>query len=187
MKWTVIAVDPGVSTGWSVGWVDTDELRESGGDLAKLLTVGGLVWEAGEDNALGPDGRFEGADPYRMPREELYVAERESAARVWEVMDEVGPDLLVIEDFTVYGGKAQEVASGGAVPLAPVRVGSALAFAAELGVMDVAYQMASLAKTTVTNERLKRWGLWTKGSAHARDATRHLATYMRRYSTGEVT
>jgi len=182
---TIFAIDPGISTGWARGSLDLVEFRKIGGDVERLVESGAMSWEAGEDLALS-------GDPYRMDRHELYAAERASAARLWGLM-EGGPgtganlgdlaspaDRLVIEDFTVYGGKANEVSAGGAVPLAPVRVGSMLAFAAELAVMDVTYQMASMAKTTVTNERLKRWGLWTKGSEHARDATRHLVTYVRR-------
>ena len=30
-------------------------------------------------------------------------------------------------------------------------------------------------RTVVSNDRLKRWGLWVKGSDHERDAVRHLA------------
>lgn len=214
----LFAVDPGIATGWARADLDLELLRRYGGDIAKLVMMGGLLWEAGEDNALS--GRWKGADPYKMDRHELYYAERMSASRLWERMEGVsgmrgdgdegglrgaegaeleegwpwseeaaigweggGCDLLVIEDFTVYAGKAGEVAAGGAVPLAPVRVGSMLAMAAEIGVIEVQYQMASMAKTTVTDERLKRWDLWTVGSAHARDATRHLVTYVRRMSS----
>ena len=92
----------------------------------------------------------------------------------------------MIEDFTVYGDKAQAVVAGGAVPLSPLRIGSMIALAAELAAVEVRYQMASLAKTTVTDDRLRRWGLWAKGSSHARDAIRHAVTYLRRYSAGEV-
>lgn len=187
----VFAIDPGISTGWASAVVDVSVLRSYGGDAAALREMRHLVWEAGTDLAMNVDGRSDGmllgeADPYKMERSALYAAERASAARLWERLDAFGADVLVVEDFTVYAGKAGEVSSGGAVPLAPVRVGSMLALAAELAVMDVEYQMASMAKTTVTDERLKRWGFWTKGSDHARDATRHLLTYLRRYAAGEV-
>jgi hypothetical protein len=36
-------------------------------------------------------------------------------------------------------------------------------------------QTASQAKTYATDDRLRKWGQWVKGSAHQRDARRHLA------------
>lgn len=199
----VFAVDPGISTGWATAVIDVRALKRRGGDVSRLTREGYLDWEAGTDCAMNVDGVRDAAvidaavrvnvaggkvvaDPYGMERRDLYAAERASAARLWGRLDTFEADVLVVEDFTVYAGKAGEVSSGGAVPLAPVRVGSMLALAAELAVMDVEYQMASMAKTTVTDERLKRWGFWTKGSDHARDATRHLLTYLRRYAAGEI-
>lgn len=37
------------------------------------------------------------------------------------------------------------------------------------------FQKASAAKSFATNNRLRSWDAWTRGSEHARDATRHLA------------
>jgi hypothetical protein len=41
-------------------------------------------------------------------------------------------------------------------------------------------QQPSDAKSTVTDDRLKRWGMWTVGQQHARDATRHLILFLRK-------
>jgi hypothetical protein len=38
----------------------------------------------------------------------------------------------------------------------------------------IEYQSPSEAKSYVTNERMRRWGAWVKGSEHKRDATRHM-------------
>jgi len=40
--------------------------------------------------------------------------------------------------------------------------------------IDIDTQQPSHAKRYATDERLRRWGAWTKGSTHRRDATRHL-------------
>jgi hypothetical protein len=44
-------------------------------------------------------------------------------------------------------------------------------------------QGASEAKTTATDARLRRWGLWEIGKEHARDANRHAATLARKLQT----
>lgn len=41
-------------------------------------------------------------------------------------------------------------------------------------------QLPSLAMTTVTDDRLKRWKLYKPGEVHGRDALRHAITFMRR-------
>jgi hypothetical protein len=42
----------------------------------------------------------------------------------------------------------------------------------------VQYQSPSQAKRFATDERLRRWGLWVKGSDHVRDAFRHACCWM---------
>lgn len=42
----------------------------------------------------------------------------------------------------------------------------------------VVFQTAGLAKTFVTDPKLKAMGLWWTGQRHARDATRHLVYFM---------
>jgi hypothetical protein len=41
-------------------------------------------------------------------------------------------------------------------------------------------QSASDAKSTCTDDRMRRWGLWIPGQPHATDATRHLIVALRR-------
>lgn len=49
-------------------------------------------------------------------------------------------------------------------------------------------QQPSMAKTTVTDERLRRWGFYRRegGMEHARDADRHAITFLRRCSEGKA-
>lgn len=44
-----------------------------------------------------------------------------------------------------------------------------------LGNPSIKWRQASTAKQYAKNERMKRWGLWQRGSAHQTDAARHFA------------
>lgn len=48
------------------------------------------------------------------------------------------------------------------------------------GTMNIRWQNASDAKGVITDERLKRAGLWIKGKPHTRDAIRHLIILLRK-------
>jgi hypothetical protein len=66
----------------------------------------------------------------------------------------------------------------------PIIVNSMLIFANHLGMTGpmttMHEQMPGLAKSTATDPRLRKWGLYAKGSRHARDGTRHAITFIRR-------
>lgn len=67
--------------------------------------------------------------------------------------------------------------------LSAVRVTAAFEFGCwVLGRILVPRQQPALAKTTVTNDRLKAWGFYKSegGMRHARDADRHSITFLRR-------
>lgn len=67
--------------------------------------------------------------------------------------------------------------------LSPVRIGAQLELLQEqkqLGDCTLHFQSRSLAFSTATDERLKRWGLWVAGSDHIRAALRHAITALRR-------
>lgn len=76
--------------------------------------------------------------------------------------------LLVVESFILRPGKA----SADPAQLMPVRIAAALE---ALVPVVPEYQTPSMAKGYATDERLREWGLWKAGSAHERDAIRHLA------------
>lgn len=42
------------------------------------------------------------------------------------------------------------------------------------------YQQPALAKSTVTDARMRKWGIWTPGRPHANDGLRHCVTFLRR-------
>jgi hypothetical protein len=68
--------------------------------------------------------------------------------------------------------------------LSPVRVGERIAErvspAADGINVALVWQTPSGALGTVTDERLKRWGLYRRGQPHARDALRHAVHLLRR-------
>jgi hypothetical protein len=76
--------------------------------------------------------------------------------------------------------------------LSPVRIGAMLRFAIGLGHMQnglavrmledatLTFQGRTIAKSTATDDRLEAWGLYTAGSPHVRDATRHAVVALRR-------
>lgn len=66
-----------------------------------------------------------------------------------------------------------------AAELSPVVLGSIIEWEAYKDGRATHYQQPSLAKSTITNERLRRWGLWVAGD-HARDGMRHAVTFLRR-------
>lgn len=98
------------------------------------------------------------------------------------------PLVIVIEDFTLRGPPGSTARSG----LSSARIASSLeAFCwigSDQGMEWLAmpwYISASVSKSTVNKDRLKRWGLWETGMEHARDAWRLWATYVRSRQTGE--
>lgn len=76
-----------------------------------------------------------------------------------------------IEDF-VLRRKAEGGATGN-LTSCWVAAGAVAIFGSEA---NVKWRQASQAKTYATDARLKLWGLWSIGSAHERDAWRHLAS-----------
>jgi hypothetical protein len=47
-------------------------------------------------------------------------------------------------------------------------------------------QQASMAMSTVTDDRQKRWGFWIPGQEHARDAVKHGITFLKRRKEATV-
>jgi len=75
------------------------------------------------------------------------------------------------------------------VVLAPVRVASKIHFCVQTGLAGTVtgweWQMPALAMETMPDNRLEKAGLWTEGSEHIRDASRHAMTLIRRAKKDE--
>lgn len=87
-----------------------------------------------------------------------------------EIIEKLDPDIIAYEDYRVYAWEAEK--HKWAALHTPKLIGSILAVARLSGRPCVG-RMAYAAKNFVTDDKLKAWGLYTKGKRHARDATRH--------------
>lgn len=92
----------------------------------------------------------------------------------WELED-WKDGVVVVEDFIL------RTADKRRKTMDPIRVTHALE-----GVLrdrgwrgELVLQQPSAAKSVVTDDRLRRWGLWIVGKPHGRDAVRHAVIYLR--------
>lgn len=150
----IIGVDPGGTTGW--GRVTVPRKSIFGDERGRILE-----WDAGQ--LYGPE---------EEQANELARIVRETQSLAYKV----GP-AVVVEHFELRTNvRGDQV-------LSPVRLAAMISFLRFLGRMgdsQIVYQTAQMAKTTVTDDRLRRWGYWVKGQDHARDAMRHALTALRR-------
>jgi hypothetical protein len=154
----VIGIDPGGTTGWARITVPRDCIY---GDAESSVES----WDMGE---------FTGIEPKQVVDIARFVRETQSLDY------KVGP-CLVIEDFDLM---ATNPTTDSRTLLSPVRVAAMIAFAGwkgELYDARIMLQSRGLAKSTATDERLKAWGFYDEHyGPHARDATRHAITFLRR-------
>ena len=209
----LIAIDPGQTTGYAVwqvhpeslsdpevmilenvqywhhGQIDCGAKHGNAGESAAVSSVEILEAEAGQ--LMGGE-RIEDVGPFSdtadaiRGADSLGVSTKGEAAGVSELLQlaEGWPGAaIVMEDFIL-----RKFDQGRDI-LSPVRVMAALDFGFwSIGRDDQVFrQQPSLAKTTATDERLKRWGLYRRegGMNHARDADRHAITFLRRCSQGK--
>lgn len=152
----VIGIDPGGTTGWTRLTVPRAALY--GADTPTILE-----WDFGE---------FAGDEVQQVYNIATLAREVQSLSY------RIGP-ALVVEDWTV----DPSFRSADPATLSPVRIAFGLRVAAEkkfCGDACIVLQNRALAKSTATDDRLRKWGLYTTGSDHIRDATRHALTALRR-------
>lgn len=148
--YTVLTLDPGGTTGWSVFGVHPDAM-EGDPDIRVLDNV--LWWTAGQ---------FSGKQDDQID-EIVALVESWPSAR------------LVTEDFNI----RQQ-----AVLLDPAEINAVVRWATRPRYW--VKQHASLAMSTVTDDRQKAWGFWIPGKEHARDAVKHNITFLKRRKEAEV-
>lgn len=158
----LFAVDPGGTTGWAVFWIPTANMILRGVDVLEDVEFECGQWDGSEDAQ---------ADAFASEISGLECP-------------------FIFEDFLLRQFRRDRDL------LSPVRVMAKMEYvlwrqrADALGGVTsnshpypVRKQQASLAKSTVTDERLKKWNLWVTGMPHARDALRHGVTFLRRAKT----
>lgn len=159
----VMGIDPGGTTGWAIIGDDNGEpeLEDSGQVNGEDIVDQGLDMNVGG----------------------MYEFDRAQCLALMAIVMEWRPDLIAVEDFILRPtGNAQRAG------LTPIRLIAMLEVwlfevmpeTEDWWEPDLVYQTASLAKTTITDDRLKRAGWWVKGMPHARDAVRHAALGYRR-------
>lgn len=164
--WTCIGLDPGGTTGWCVLRIHAVAMRSN--EYRILENV--ASWTAGQIN---------GSIGHQIDK-------------LVELVDAWPEAEIVCEDFVLRQMR------GGRELLDPVRITEPLKWWLERGGIrawdhyedgegawkprGMELQQPSLAMTTITDERLKAFGVFnlTKGQPHARDAVRHALTFARR-------
>ena len=173
---TVVALDPGGTTGWSIFCVDPVGISTKEEHLKEKVLNCVTKWEHGQvdcgstkgnlgtsqHNGISTDGEFAG------------VNELVGLVRAWPGA------AIVIEDFILDPARFNT----GRDLLSPVRITSSIGYLLWLQRREYFVQTAALGKHTVGIEQLKRWGYYssTGGLNHARDADRHALAFLRRCS-----
>jgi hypothetical protein len=177
IDYAIMAVDPGTTTGVARGSFVPARSLEEACDLA--------LWESWEVGPAYPPDKAGGimdGDDYAYTHGEVAteIMEEYLSWRVGLVLTyNLHPDrvILVVESFLMRPNKARGAGSDPRM-LDAVRVASGLEARCFLPSgerqAEFEYQTPSSAKRKVSNERLKRWGMWVKGSDHRRDAVRHM-------------
>ena len=161
----IFAFDPGVTTGVASG---VFEIKST---VAKTLTDGAVKGSKILEEVKLPENQeglsygLHAADVL----EGLYATIRYTWGTAYGV--EPGDMHLVSEDFILNSKATQKRSS-----IVPVRISSSLEGMVLKKFGDfMHYQTPAQAKSFATNERLKLWGIYVKGSEHKRDALRHVA------------
>lgn len=167
----VLAFDPGETTGWSL-LVALPEGLSSIEEHAKYGVLKNISdWKHGQIDCGNQKGN--GSFHYHSTSGEAAgVNEIVGLIRAWPGA------AIVFEDFIIDPRRLTQTRD----LLSPVRVTSAVSFYLWLQRRGYFVQSASLAKTTVPDERLRSWGFYDKygGLGHARDADRHGLTFLKR-------
>lgn len=165
---TVIAIDPGGTTGWSLISVVPEVLFED--DALILDNI--LQHQHGQVDCGTHRGNLGTSlhDGISTHGEFSGVYDLAKFVRSWP------SSAVVIEDFILRQFRNDREL------LSPVRVTAALGHQMWLTGRDYHVQSPADAKTTCNDDRLKSWGLYDASGAlqHARDADRHAILFLRK-------
>lgn len=174
---SVVAVDPGGTTGWSLLRIDGRLLLDPTVPVDKAV----VGWAHGQIDCGANSGNA--ADSATANHLELGVSETGEAAGVW-LMENIirqntmqpGSTAVVIEDFIL------RINNKGRDALSPVRITAALQQLLWEGqYVEVFKQQPGEAFSALTDERLTRRGFYEASSGrHARDADRHALLFLQK-------
>ena len=171
---TVVAFDPGEKTGWCALGVPPYALDRQGVNLRDEM----VCIEYGQISC-----RDQGGDAWANTVSKhaglCLAGENAGVSRMLDIVARFGDPAVVFEDFIPDPKKFDQARH----TLSPVRITSAFSFGFELqgwNLGQIFVQNRSLAKTTLTDIRLKNLGMYDdKSGPHARDATRHAFYFLR--------
>ena len=156
-KWvSVVAYDPGNTTGWSVVEVNAEQ----------------LIARTPLKHIIGHSANGEIVGSEQKQNDELL-----DLIDAWETSAVVGEDFI-IRQFN----QADHF-------LSPVRINAVVANHLYSRRADqrrtLFLQQPALAKSTITDHTLREFKMYHQSSPHARDATRHALTFLRRVAADE--
>jgi hypothetical protein len=148
----ILALDPGGTTGWAqLTYVDTKPIECDWTTWVGSIGVREPMWTCGQ---IGPDDHH---------KELFALLERADAFDF----------TVVCESFEFRQYRQRDNIN----LMSREYIGVTKLFGQERN-RPVVFQTAGAAKPFVTDEKLKAMGLWVPGQKHARDALRHLVTFL---------
>ena len=175
-KATVLSLDPGGTTGWSVMSVHAESLFDPEVPIVENIEFWchGQIDCGSKTGNRGTSGVGDITDGVSTSGEAAGINEIISLIRAWPGA------AVVIEDFVIRQGNASRDF------LSPVRVTAGVNQYLYNQRRPAYFQQPSLAKTSATDDRLKLWGIYSSsgGENHARDADRHSITFLTRVKQG---
>lgn len=153
----VLGIDPGGTTGWCKLTIPRVSIVD--GEPGTIL-----------DQQVGEFAGYEHDQAYEIAA---------LCRTVQGLAYKIGP-ALVVEDWD----QDPSFKSTDPEVLSPCRIGAMLTYVYYrtklMNDARLVFQSRVMAKSTATDARLKRWGLYRRGSDHIKDATRHAIVAIRR-------
>lgn len=167
-EFTVIAIDPGGTTGWAKMSMDRNVLLDSKADLSAR----NIDWTKGQVDCGSRRGELQ--DNGISTGEFLGVQD------ITRLLRENPTAAVVIEDFTLRQFRQDRDL------LSPVRITAAIGYSLWLDGREYFTQTPADAKRVCTDTALRQWGLYDGDNmVHARDATRHAVLMLRKIKSNK--
>jgi hypothetical protein len=125
--------------------------------------------------ALDPGGTTGVAilDEPQIHRDQVDTSSPNALRDIWDILNMTDPEDIVMERFQFrYGGGRSKVV------LTPVEVIGVVKLYCAMKDIALYEQTPAQAKKLITDDKIRKLGLWVPGQPHAMDATRHLLYHL---------
>jgi len=172
----ILAIDPGGTTGVAAGYMELEETRrktvEGMTNRKSVEVTGDYLGQAVKLDNIFRHFIFTANVSYGIPLPNIHLAIENFVLRRREAGGATG-NLISIWVAAAFAGMMCKhftlvESEGGAIAV------EALTVLDDEPAKAISWQNASDAKHVANDERLKSYGLWVVGSAHERDAFRHI-------------